>query len=296
MKKLILFGLAGLLVLIIAGVLIAFSMVNGIAKKAIESGGTYALGAQTKVSSVSIGLLSGKVSMSGLDVANPAGGFQSPHFLSLGKGGVAVSLGSLRQPTVELPQLSLSNLDVNLEKRNGQTNFGAILDSLKQKTGGGDKPKSAPAGDEKKFVIRDLDIQNVTVHVDLVGGPGAVSELTKVTVPIERIKLHDVGSAGSGVAGSGVTMSELAGIIVKAVLSAAAENGGGVIPADMLGDLKGKLAALGDLDKLKMDVTASAKGKVDELTKKATDEAKKKMDEAADKLKGLIPGGDKGKK
>lgn len=299
MKKLILFGLAGIVVLLVAGAVIVVSAIDGIARKAIEQGGTYALGADTKVSSVNVGLLSGEFSMAGLTVKNPAGGpgFASPHFLSLGKGGVGVSLGTLRENTVELPHLSLSNLDVNLEKKDGKTNYGAILEHLKQTTGGGEtKPASKPAADEKRFIIHDLDIQNVAVHVDLLGGPAALSSATKLTVPIERIKLSDVGKTGTGVGGSGVTLSELTGIIVKAVLAAASQNGGGIIPADVLDDLKGQLAAFGDLDKLKMDVTAKAKEKVEELQNKAIDEGKKKLDEAADKLKGLIPGADKGKK
>jgi hypothetical protein len=294
MKKLILFGIGGLLVLVIAGVLIAFAAIDGIAKRAIERGGSYALGVDTRVSSVNVGVFSGKFSMSDLMVKNPAaGGFTSPHFLSLGDGGLEVSLATLRQPTVELPQLHLSEIDVNLEKKAGQTNYGVILETVKQKTGGGDQPKPTPPADEKRFIIHDLDIQNVAVHVDLVGGPGAVADLTKVTVPIDRIRLHDVGKTGQGVGGTGVTMSELSGLIVKAVLAAAAEKGGGIIPADVLGDLQGKLAAFGDLDQLKMDVTATAQKKVEELQKQAGEEAKKQLDQATEKLKGLIPGGEK---
>lgn len=292
MKKLFLFGLVGIVALVVVAVLVAVAAIDGIARTAIEKGGTYALGAKTGVASVHVGLLSGEFSMNGLTVDNPSGGaFASPHFLTLGKGGVAVTLGTLNKPTVELPSLTLSNLDVNLEKKDGKTNYGAILDHLKQTTGGDSKPASKPAADEKRFIIHDLDIQNVTVHVDLLGGPAVLSNATKLTVPIERIQLTDVGKTGTGVAGSGVTMSELSGIVVKAVLAAAAQKGGDIIPADVLSDLQGQLAAFGDLDKLKMNVTAAAKEKVEELQKKAADEGKKALDEAADKLKGLIPGG-----
>ncbi len=293
MKKLLLFGFVGILALVIVAVLVAIAAVNGIARTAIEKGGTYALGAKTDVASVHVGLLSGEFSMAGLTVDNPSGGaFATSHFLSLGKGGVAVSFGTLNKSTVELPSLTLTNLDVNLEKKDGKTNYGAILDHLKQATGGDQsKPASKPAADEKRFIIHDLDIQNVVIHVDLLGGPAALSNATKLTVPIDRIQLTDVGQTGTGVAGSGVTMSELSGIIVKAVLAAASQKGGGIIPADVLSDLQGQLAAFGDLDKLKMNVTATVKEKAEEVQKKVIDEGQKKLDEAADKLKGLIPGG-----
>lgn len=303
MKKFLLFGIGSLLLLLIVGVVIAIVSINAIAKKAVEEGGTYALGTKTTVSSVNVGLLSGKFALSNLNVANP-GGFQSPHFMSLGSGGVAVSLSTLREPTVELPNFSLGDLDVHLEKRDGKTNYGVILDSVKRLSGSSDQPKPAAPADEKKFIIRELDILNVTIHADLVGGPAALGQLTRVTIPIDRIRLTDVGQTGEGVAGSGVSLSELSAIIVKAVLSAATEKGGGLLPADLLGDLQGQLAAIGDLGQFKTEVIASAKGKIEEVGKKVVDEGKKALDDvtdkgkkavedAADKLKGLIPGGDK---
>jgi hypothetical protein len=298
MKKLLLFGLAGLLIILVAGVLIALSSINAIAKKAIQSGGGYALGTQVKVDSVSVGLLSGKFSLAGLEVANPTGAatFRSPHFLSLGHGAVAVSAGSLRQPVVELPSLTLDTLSINLEKSGEVTNYKAILDNLAKVSGGSEKP-AAGAGSEKKFVIRDLDLRNINVSVDLIGGPGAVSNLTRVNVPIDRIQLTDVGKTGTGIKGTGVTLGELSAIIVKAILAAAADKGGDIIPGDVLGDLKGKLALLQgvNLDELKVKVTADVQKKADELKEKALNEGKKKLDEAAEKIKGLLPGGD-GKK
>lgn len=299
MKKLLLFGLGGLLVLIVAAVLIALASINAIAKNAIQSGGGYALGTGVKVDSVSVGLLSGKLSLAGLEVANPPGSnFKSPNFLALGHGGVNVSLGSLRQNVVEMPSLALDTLRINLEKSGEVTNYKAILDNLAKVSGGGKGKPAPPAGEEKKFIIRDLDLKNITVNIDLIGGPGAVGELTRVSVPIDRIQLSDVGKTGSGVAGTGVTLSELSAIVVKAILAAATDKGGDIIPGDVLGELKGRLAALGgaNLDELKVKVTGEVQKKADELKNKVIDEGKKKLDEAADKLKGLIPGQDKGKK
>ncbi|MBI1189953.1 MAG: hypothetical protein GC200_04635 [Tepidisphaera sp.] len=305
LKKLLL--VAGVVFfLLLAGVVVAFFAIDSIAKSAIQEGGTYALGTPTSVSSVSVGVVSGKFSLSGLSVANPAGSFKSPHFLTLGNGGVDVSLSTLNQSTVELPKFSLSNLDVNLEKRDGKTNYGQILDHMQQVTGGGNgAPKTStppPASkDEKKFIIHDLDIEKVTIHASLVDGPDAVKDLTSVTIPIDSIRLKDVGKTGSGVAGSGVTLEELTNIVVKAVLSAAAEKGDGLLPADVLGDLQGKLKALGDLGNVPTEVIANAKGTVEKAGKQIIDEGKKAVDkaaaegqkavnDAADKLKGILPG------
>lgn len=300
-----------LLVLVILVVLLVaiggfalLSYVDTAAKRVIEKGGTFALGVPTTLGSADVGILSGSFAMNNLKVANVQG-FPAPHFFSLGDGSVAVSLNTLREKTVVLPHLKLDAIDVRLEKKDGATNYGVILENLKKVSSqGGEKPapQPAPPGDEKRFIVNDLSITKVTVHVDLMesGSAGAaLVPLQKITIPIEEIKLQDVGKTGDGVAGTGVTMSELANIIVQAVMNAAVENGGGVIPAEIMGDLKGKLAALGDLSKLDMKVLGDAKGTVENLTKTA-DEVKKKVEEAAKEgekmvddakkaLEGLIP-------
>ncbi|MFZ4429353.1 MAG: hypothetical protein ACOYPS_03255 [Phycisphaerales bacterium] len=147
------------------------------------------------------------------------------------------------------------------------------------------------------MIINDLELSNIVVMIDLAGGPQAVSDLTRVTIPIDRISLSNVGKTGGGVAGTGVTVSELSSIVISAVLSAATEKGGGLIPADLLGDLNGRLEGLGK-NLLDMKVVADTQAKVEELGKKVIDDVKKTVDEtakkAADKaseaLKGLIPG------
>jgi hypothetical protein len=123
------------------------------------------------------------------------------------------------------------------------------------------------------------------------GGIGdKVASATKVTVPIDRIELKDVGQTGTGVGGSGVTLSQLSAIVVKAVLNAAAEKGGGIIPADMLGDLSGKLASLTSIDALSKGgaaIMGDVKGKVEELGKNAEKDVKKGVEDA---IKGVLPG------
>lgn len=286
-----------LLVVVIGAVLV--SQAGKVARVAIEKGGTYALGVQTTLNDASIGVLTGQFGMSGLRVAN-AQGFPGPHFLTLGDASVAVSLGSLNKPTVELPHLKLDTIDVRLEKKDGKTNYNTILENLKKVSGSGDESGPAPKpteGEGKKFVINDLSIRNVTVHVDLLGGSDAMGALTKVTVPIDEVRLQNVGRTGTGVGGTGVSMGELTGIIVQAVLAAAVEKGKGLIPGDILGDLSGQLASLGDLSNLDLKVLGDAKGTVEEVGKKVEEAAKDATKKAEDAVKdatkaiqGLIPG------
>lgn len=283
-----------LILLVIGGVVFAVMNINSLAKAGIEKGGTYALGTNTTLQSANVGILGGTFSMNGLNVANPPG-YKAPSFLSLGSGGVAVSFNTLSKPVVELPRLSLDNLNVALEKSGGKANFNVILDHIKKVAdqAGGGGPSTD--GGEKKFVVNELSLTNIKISVDLIGGPG---DLTKVNIPIDEIKLNNVGKTGTGVAGTGVTMSQLASIIVEAVLAAAADKGGGILPADILGDLQGGLAGLGSLDNLGMSVAAKAQGTIEKIggdaiktvTDKIGGEAGKVVEDATKKVTDLIPG------
>lgn len=289
---------AVLLILLVVFIVIAISSVNSIAKVAIEKGGTYALGVDTKLKSASVGLLSGRFGLSGLEVANPSG-FKDPHFLTLGDGGVAVTLASLRSDLIEVPTFSLNAIDVRLERQGDKANYNVILDNLKKLSGdskgGGSQPSSG--GSEKKLIIRDLSIKDVKVSLNLAGMGGAagavLGEATKISIPIDEIKLKNVGQTGSGVGGSGVTISELAGIIVRAVLGAAVERGGGLIPADVLGDLQGQLANLGDMKELGMSVVGNVQGTVENLGKQA-EELSKKAEDIGKQGKDAVDGVKKG--
>ncbi len=292
MKKLVLILVLLLVVVVVGGVVTAFFFIDRAAKLAVEKGGTYAMGVETTLGSVNVGLLSGSVSLSELKVANPPG-YKTDRFFGLGAGNVSVSLSSLRSPIVEVPEFKLADITVNLEKAGGKANYQAILDNIKRFESGGGPAQSKPSGDEKRFVVKSLQIKNVKVHVDLLPAGG---QLTQVNIPIESIDLTDVGTAGKG-----VPMGELANIVIKAVLAVVAEKGPGLLPAEILGDLQGGLAQLQNLDQLGVKLSSNlgaegqkmldqAKEQVGKQVDKALEDAKKK---AEDGLKNLIPGGKK---
>lgn len=284
---------AALLIVLVVGVVIfGLSRIDSIFKAAVEKGGTYAMGVDTKLASADVKLTQGSVAMSGLTVANPTG-YKSDKFFGLGSGSVQVALPTLDKPVIEVPTLKLSDIRVNLEKADGKANYKVILDNLAKLSGGKSQPAPS-SGNEKKFIINDVDIRNVVVHVDLIPQGGA---LTQVDVPIEEIKLKNVGTASGG-----LPAGELAKVIIKAVLTVATEKGGGLIPADVLGDLQSHLAQLGDLQSMGIEV----QGKLNEAAAKAAEDLKKKADEAVQegkkeldktieegkkRLEGLIPGG-----
>ncbi len=287
-----------LVLLVIGLVVVAAIYVDSIAKTGIEQGGTYALGVKTSLNTADVKLLSGGVTLAGLNVDNPEG-FTTPHFLALNSGSVVVSLASLRSDTVEIESFELSGIDLNLEKSSAGANYKAILDNLKRLEGSGDsKPAPSSSKSSKTFIIRTLTITDIAVHADVlpIGG-----ELTRTNVAIDQIKLTDVGSKG----GSGVEMTQLVSIITKALFNAIAQSGLN-LPADLLGDLQGQLAQLESLGDLGISMASDVSGQLEsalgdvagglqDQAEGVTEEIDKVADEAGKAIEGignLLGGGD----
>jgi hypothetical protein len=247
MKKLFrLLGFALLVLLIVA--VAVFVYMDSIARRAIEVGETYALGVSATLDQADIGVFSGEFAMSGLKVSNPDG-FSSPHFMRLDEGKVAVSLGSLRSDSVELTELQITGIDMNLEKAGGRANYDVILSHLKrfESNEPAAEQKQAEPGSEKKFMIRQIAIRNVMVHVDLMPVGGSV---TKLNVPIDEVRLTNVGSDPD----NAVKMSDLSGVLVKAIITAAINKAGKELPGEILGDLQGGLAQLQGMGDMGLNV------------------------------------------
>ena len=175
-KRLVIFGIIGLVVLLIVGGIVLTLTINSIAKQGIQIGATSALGVETKLNTASVGLFSGTFGLNGLDVSNPQG-YPSKHFVQLGDAKVAVSLGSLTKDTIVVPEFTMDGLDVHLERKSGKSNYEVILENLDKLSGGKSTPKPTepkPKGSEKKLIVKALTLKNITIHADMVdaGTPG----------------------------------------------------------------------------------------------------------------------------
>lgn len=254
------------LVVVVLGV-VGYVMVDKLTKQGIEKGGTYAMGVETKLDGVSLGLFSGSMSMNGLSVANPEG-FKADHFLKLGDGSVQVTLGSLMSDKVEVPSLILNNVDLVLEKDKGKANYDVILENL-AKLGGGDEEPAADTEEGKKFVVKELVIKNVKVKAEVIGG-------MSVPVTIPEIRLTDIGSDSD----KGVLLKDLSGIVVTAILTSVAQLPGDLLPGDIGKSLQGGLKAVGNLGQFSVEVI----GNVTTEAGKVVGAAAEKLGEGAEKV------------
>lgn len=303
MKTLLKIVAAVLLVLIIAAVVVVMR-IDAIAKNAIEKGGTYALGVNTTVDSVSIGLLGGTFNMEGLAVANPAGFEAEPHLLKNQTFDFGINTGSVFSDTVEVDLIRFSGLDVWIIKKDGKDNVKPILENLK-KFEGGEKAKDE-TGSGKEFIVKKIVIENVTAHVDV---PPLGQKQVKLDKPIV---LENVTKDNA----QGMLMSEIMARLYPLIMSAVVQSLGDMLPADLLAGINGDLGDLANKfggnigqminnpDQLLQDVGGKAVESIqkqigdqaDKIGEQIGEGAGKAVEDAGEKLKegvGNLFGGEK---
>ena len=264
MVKLIV-ALVVILVLAVGGMLF---YVDSMAKKAIEFGGSEALGVATTLDQVNISFLGGSASLNGLNIANPSG-FQQKNFLGLGTGEFAVSLGSLSGDTVVIPKVRFADILVNLEQKGKQNNIEPLLKRVKSMSGAGagsDTASSSSAGAGKKFILEYLAIENVKVNaaLDLLG------QTADVNMVLPKIELRDLGKDKGG-----MPMPELVQKVVQAILDAAAQSSANLSP-DLAKLLNGQLAGL---DTIKTEVIGNATAEVEKKVQEVQQQVSKQLEQ-----------------
>ncbi|MEE2679504.1 MAG: hypothetical protein VX546_13065 [Myxococcota bacterium] len=210
MKK-VLIGVAAVFCIALAGVWI---YVDEIVGGAIQRGGSAALGVDVQVDFVRISPLDGKLRLNGLDIANPPG-FDSSRFLRIGSGAIVADLGTLEDDVVEVPRISMEDVDVSLDREKHRTNYGQILENVKQFEASDDTQRD---DSQQRYVVRLVEIKNVTARVEW---SKVAADKTALNVVIPEIEFRDLGAKD----GRGVTMAEITGIFTKALLASIARYG-----------------------------------------------------------------------
>jgi hypothetical protein len=211
-----------LLALIVAVGVAAFLYLDVIVGKAIETSCTKALGVETSVGWVRVGLVTGHFSIGQLDIANPPG-FETDHFISFDKIHFEIPPKSLREDTIVMPLLELDGVDVVIETAGGKKNYEVILDNLKRfsKSGSADPDAEKPAAEDeaggKEFKIHEGVIRDIVATIDLGKVSGGAD---RMVVEVPEIRLHPNKSTGS----AEVSIAELTQVIVTAVLTGIAKK------------------------------------------------------------------------
>ncbi len=264
MKKWIIRILVSVVVLLIVAVGVAWAMVDSIAKTAVVKGGTYATGTTSTIDSLTLSLLKGQLTLNDLVIENPKGpGFAAPFAFKMGRFDLKLTPKSLLSDTVLVQDFAIEGMEVYIEQKGADNNLSIIIKHIQQLGGpkasapAEPRPTAAPTatpgspaapGDEDSKIRIKADrllIKGVVAHVKtpLPGQAG------NITINVPTIEMLNLSTAD----GKGLTIAEIAGRILPAVVQGVIENGKGLIPADMAALLTTDIAAarqrLGDVTK-----------------------------------------------
>lgn len=298
-KKLKWIALALVIVVVVAIAAVVLNL-NGIVRSAVETGTTKSLELPTTLGGANIGLLSGDVSLSGLNVANPQG-FDAPQMLSLGKVSVDTSYGKVFGQPTNIDDVLIESPKLVLEFKGTKSNLKTVADRLASGTGG-DQPQPTPAPTDKeplKLIIDHLKVSGAQVEIR---SDVLLKEPLLVTIP--DVELAQIGNA------DGNRNGEEIGKVVSQVITRLS------IEAQKSGKLPPELAQIlsGDLDQLinsiggKFEEQAEAlkaqamqqvdalKGQAQDKIKDIQGQAQEKIGELEGKLGGLLGGEKKNEK
>lgn len=212
-----------LLVVVVVGLVV---FVDSAAKATITRGGTYATMADTSVGSARVGLFGGHVALHDFEIGNPEGYEKTPYFMRMDDTEVEVDNGTVFSNNIEIPTLTITGVDLYLDKTGSPGNYNQILENLARFE---NKEDAEPSEGGKKIVIRLIEINDITVHV---AGIPLVQQLAgDVAIEVKQITLTDVGEGG------GLTVAQVFGLIIKAVIASVFQAGDGILPGGVLTEL-----------------------------------------------------------
>lgn len=176
MKKLILI-LSLLLIMVGVGAVYLFTNMDSIAKRAIETAGSNALGTAVRVQSVSLDLVGGSATLSGFTVANPSG-FSNGDMMRFDELRVAIDIRSLNSDVIRINSITSVNPYVLFEMGGGRSNFDAVRERFPPQ-----EPAAEPV-DGPVIAINEIVINGIqgAVQADPLPRPVNVS-LGNVSIP-----------------------------------------------------------------------------------------------------------------
>ena len=204
-----------LIVLIIVGLTVVYFARNILVKKAVESGGSYALGVQTDLSSARLNIGGGDLRLSHLDIHNPQG-FQADNILSVDHSELTVQTGSVLDKQVVVDSLVIQGVRLNLEQIDAKGNYKVLLDHIKQFS------SSSDTQSDRRIKIGLVALRDIKVS-------GSLSLLNKEyskTYSVDNFELRNVGG------NTGASTGQIIAKVVQAILTRSLAAGNGVLPPE----------------------------------------------------------------
>ena len=219
MLKRALIALAVLLALAAGGAWLAFNYLDVIVKWALEHYGPVVAGVPVKVREVQISPQNGRGAVRGLDIGNPPG-FGAARAARFGEIRLAIEPKTITEDVIVVHELLVEDASITYERTSGVANLEKIQRAIdeyvkRSNAGEGAGPKGArPRESKRRFIVERLKLQGVKVTMTnpALKGQG-------ITFDIPDIDLRDVGKRQGG-----LTASELANVVVNALMQRIAQK------------------------------------------------------------------------
>jgi uncharacterized protein involved in outer membrane biogenesis len=189
MKKLILWTLILVPVLLIVVIAIVLLKLDSIAKSTIETQATASTTLTTTLNSANISLFGGNVKLADLKVGSPRG-FDAPAMFELNSVGVQVSYSELRQTPIRIAEITVNGPKLIVEQKGGQLNLQAAMDQM---------PKSEPS--TLRMIIGKLTVADT--HVVL--KPNLPMLPPEIDLTLPTITLQNIGNSDNSQNGAAIS-------------------------------------------------------------------------------------------
>lgn len=190
MKKIIGFGLLGIITAIAIGAYMLASNLDGLVKAAVEGYGSDVTGTKVRLAGVEISPASGEGTLSGFVMGNPSG-FKTDHAVAFDSVRVKVNFAGSSPQKVIINEIAINKPNVTYEMGAAGSNIDAIQKNVERFMGAGGS--SSGGGDGPKVIIDDLYIRGGIINVS-----AAFLQGQALSTPLPDIHLEDIGKDSGG--------------------------------------------------------------------------------------------------
>jgi len=254
---LVIVGAAAVIVIAIIAIIL-FSLGN-IIEKGVETAGSASLGTDVTLADADLSILGGRVSFGDLQIANPTG-FKTDHLFKLGKAQVAVKPTSLLQDEIVIDNVILDSPSLTIEQSAAGTNMSVVLGNIKRTTPAKEKPKKEEPKEEEPGKQKTFRVKLLRITGAKVTFASFMTAGKPITVPLPEIKMENISNAD----GSGMELAQVIEKVLVEMMQKALTEGKGLVPIDIMNDVRG------DLGKLAPELAGSVSDTAQELLEKTT--------------------------
>jgi hypothetical protein len=209
-----LLGVAALVLVVIAAVWLAL---DGIIRRTVEAQATASTKLETRLDAATLSLFGGKLNLSGLSIASPAG-FDTPQFFTMKDVDVEVAYSQLRNQPIRIERLVLDSPQLLIEQKGGGLNVMAALAGM---------PPSEKS--DMRLMIGELAVKDTAVVVR----PGLPMLKPEYKVTIPSVVLRDIGMGSDSAAGNGAAIKDVLTKVLVALVNEVQKRGDIPIPLDV---------------------------------------------------------------